>query len=156
MHQYTLDSGDSATLVASTKVTLLQLVTPATRRAKLLEAWVSMTGVTPADTSVLVQLIRQTTTGTMSAATPILIDPADPASLCTGCQKIATVEPTSGDVLRSWYIDPTKSTFPYRLPMSDIDGAMIAMAVSTKLGLCLTPLTQVTAAKARATMDWQE
>jgi hypothetical protein len=126
-------------LTAATAKTLLQLVTPSTRRVWINEIGISFKSSTTTDAPILVELLRQTTAGTMSAATPLLEDPADAASLCTGCQQTATVEPTASDILRHWDVAAQAGLVVYQFPL----GMEIVMAVSTKLGLRATaPQTQ--------------
>lgn len=96
---------DNVALAAATAKTVVQIVTPATIRALVRELHISFDGVTAAAVPGLVELVAQTTAGTMSALTPVADDPAAPASLVTA-QHTATVEPASGNVHRSWRLSP--------------------------------------------------
>ena len=98
-------SVDAVALVAATAKTVLQVATPATKRGRLLELQVSFDGVTAGNSPVLVELLRQTTAGTMTANTPNPHDSAAPASLLTASTN-ATAEPTAGVVLKRWRITP--------------------------------------------------
>lgn len=134
--QYKLITGDVA-LVAATIKTCVQFATPATIPGTILQFSLSLKSITPSDDSVLVQLLRQTSGGTMTALTPSLVGKNDPASLFTGCGKNATVEPAGGTVIDEWRIDPVKSTFIYTLSLSNID-VQIPLTVSDFVGLAIT------------------
>ena len=74
-------STSGATVTAATK-TMLTLVSAATVRPCIAEIQVSSAG-TPADNAAQYQLKRFTAAPTVTAFTPVAIDPADPASLCS-------------------------------------------------------------------------
>lgn len=134
-------------LVAATAKTVLQLATPASRRLELVEFGVSFNGVTASDVPALVELVRQTSAGTMSAETVAKLDPADPAALVTA-QHTATVEPTdSGDVVFEHYVTPVGGLFIYQFAKP------LALAVSAWLGLRITPTGNVSCC---AHMQWRE
>lgn len=133
MHRYTTLS-DAATLVAATAETLLQLVTPSTRRAKIVGFTLSLKSVTASDVPVDIEFLLQTTAGTASAATPEADDRADPAALCTA-QKTFTVEPTASTILRRFSLTPVGG-----LIVCDLEamGKVIKMLVSTRVGMRVT------------------
>jgi hypothetical protein len=132
MHQYKIGATGQSTSAATAK-TLLQYVTPATRRAMVKEVAIGFSSTTTSDQPALVELLRQTTAGTATASTPLLLDPADPAALGSG-QINATAEPTAGDVLASWIVPVVGGELVYQLPLGDD----IVMAVSTRIGLRVT------------------
>lgn len=147
MHRYSVRVADQA-LAAATAETLLQLGTPSTRRAKLCEWGVSFDGITAVDEPVLVELLRQTTGGTASAATEVPQDQADPAALVVA-QSAFTVEPTAGDVLEAHRVTPNGGLIvkTYALLEEPV------MNVSAYLGLRVTAPDVV---NATAYFIWQE
>ena len=134
IHEYSLISDEQA-LAAATAETLLQLVTPATREAKVLGFSVSAKSVTSSDVPMLIEILLQTTTGTGSAVTPAPYKRTNlPASLCTGCQKSFTAEPTASTILRRFYLTPIGGLIVYHFP----EGQEIQLPVSTRVGLRVT------------------
>ena len=91
-------NADAVALAAATAKTVLQIATPSTTRARVCQLVVGFDGVTAANPPVLVELLRQTTAGTMTAQTPAPLDSAAPTSLATG-SKNASAEPTADTVL---------------------------------------------------------
>jgi hypothetical protein len=83
----------------STAITILQAVAHATRPLVLVRAWVEESGSATA-AMARIQLMRQTTAGTMSALSPgpLPIRPNEPTAGFTA-QHTATAEPTAGDIL---------------------------------------------------------
>lgn len=79
--------------------TILQLVAPANQRVAVGPIAVSFRGTVNTDPPVLVEVLRQTSAGTMSAATPVKRNPGDDETLQTTAQHTATSEPAAGDVL---------------------------------------------------------
>src|SRR5438067_1781420 len=79
--------------------TILQVVA-ASNHGVLIDEWsISFTGISNTATPILVQVMRQTTAGTMSSLTPVK-DPDDTdETLQTTAQHTATAEPTASDVL---------------------------------------------------------
>jgi len=110
--------------------TLIQVVTGATRKAKIKEWSVSFDGIDATKTPIRVDLLRQTTAGTASALTLVKNDPDDPAVIATA-QKTFTVEPTAGDILWSSYISPAGGFDRVQLPL----GEEIVVDVSERIGL---------------------
>lgn len=86
--------------------TLLQLAAPTNQRLRLWEVGLSFKGVTAADAPILVELLLQTTAGTMSANNPAAEDSSLPEAIQTTGQRDATVEPAAGTVLRAWEVHP--------------------------------------------------
>jgi len=139
-------------LTAATAKTLIQLVTPATCRARVVEVGVSFRGVTATDPPVTIDLLRQTTAGTMTAFTPVLWDPAATAADCTA-QNNATVEPTAGDILSSWEVTPVGGLFVVQYPLDDEP----VVGASGRVGLRATPGSAIAAdATVSAYVRWRE
>src|SRR6202011_341028 len=79
--------------------TLLQLVAAAQQRVKVKEISISFDGVSNTGVPILVEVVRQTSAGTMSAQTIRKWNNSDGETLQTTAQNTATAEPTdSGDV----------------------------------------------------------
>ena len=87
----------------STK-TLLQLVTTAHQRIVLKEVSLSWKGISNTAAPVLVELLYQTTAGTMTAANPVAEDVGAGETLQTTGQRDATAEPTARNIIRSWEV----------------------------------------------------
>lgn len=135
-HIYTANNTADVALVAATAKTVIQLATAATRRLWLKEAQISFKSITATDVPVLVQLRRQSTAGTATAISSANIAPdveGHPTAL-TGANEAATVEPTTGVLVKEWYITPIGGVLVYQLPLGD----EIEMAVSSFLGLVVT------------------
>lgn len=138
-------------LAASTAKTMIQLLNPSTRRLQVVEWGVSFDGVTATDIPVDVDLLRQTTTGTMTDfGTEIPWDPAEVASVVTATVN-ATVEPTASDILSSHQVTPNGGNLvmPY-------DDAGPIVAASGRIGLRCTPGAALTATNCTAYIRWRE
>lgn len=85
-------------LAAATAKTVLQLVAAANQRIRVLGWGIFFDGVSATAAPAEVRTLRQSTAGTMSALSPVLMHPAD-ETIQTTAQHTATVEPTAGDVL---------------------------------------------------------
>lgn len=148
MHLYTLAPAADVSLVAATAKTVVQLVTGATRRAKITGLELGFTSTTSTDGPVLVQLMLQTTAGTMSALTPRVLDQSDPAAISTA-QSNASAEPTASTVFYEWRITPIGGQLIRLWPF----GFEFVMNVSSKVGIVMTaPQNQTT----RLTLTFQE
>ena len=131
MDLYTLNSGAVA-LTAATVKTALQVATPATTRIKVVGFSVSFNSVTAADAPAVVDLLRQTTTGTGgTAATLSPLDDLAPVSACSGLYDIATLEPTAGAILWSGYVTPFGGLFVYNYA----EGEEPVLDISTRIGI---------------------
>src|SRR6187200_1914628 len=82
--------------------TLLQLVAAANHRFVVKEIAVSFAGTSATDPPVLIEVLRQTTAGTMTALSPVKANDADEETLQTTAQHTAIVEPTAGDILMAF------------------------------------------------------
>lgn len=86
--------------------TMLQLVAASNHRVKVNEWSVGFAGLSSTQKPVLVELVRQTSAGTMSSATPEKLNASDDETLQTTAQKTATVEPAGTEVLESVLVHP--------------------------------------------------
>lgn len=98
--------GEIAIGVATAK-TVLQLVTPANIGVAVRGLAVSFDGTSGSAEPGSVELIIQTTAGTMTAATTQHDDRrATGLTIQSSGQKTATVEPTTSLILRDWHVHP--------------------------------------------------
>ena len=93
-------------LSAATAKTIVQIVAPSNHRLKVLAWGTYFDGTSSTAEPVQVVLMRQTTAGTMSSLTPVKNDDSIAETLQTTAQHTATVEPTSGDVLKRIEVHP--------------------------------------------------
>lgn len=131
-------SSASAPAVAATvngTRTILQLVTAATVQATIIEWGISFDNTNAALAPIDVYLQRQTTAGTASAGFVQKVGVGIPAAQTT-VQRAFTVEPTAGDLIGGWQINPTSGvTIQYPL------GREPVMDVSTRLALVTVGVT---------------
>lgn len=92
-------------LAVATVKTVVQVVAPANQRLKVKKWGVSFDGISPTAEPVQVELLRQTTAGTMSALTPVKLVAGSETVQATA-QHTATAEPTAGDILDSVEVHP--------------------------------------------------
>ena len=97
---------DGVTLVAATPTTILQLVAAANHAIRLTKLKIGFHGIVNTNEPVLVELVRQTTAGTMTGLTPVKSDDSIADTLDTTAQHTATVEPTEGDILDQFPVHP--------------------------------------------------
>lgn len=121
-------------LAAATAETIIQLVTPSTVRARLIEFGVFFDGVTSTAEPVDVALSRQTTAGTASAGTVSPLDAGAPTGLTTA-QITFTVEPTTTIELGRWMVHPQGGALVIKY---DLWAEAPVMNVSTRLALICT------------------
>ncbi len=131
-------SADGVALVAATAKTVVNIASPATARFRVTGVEVSFDGVTAGNTPVLVELVRQTNAGTVTAVTPVPVDSAAPAALGTA-GKNATVEPTGPTVIKSFRLSPNGGTAFVPLVGAD----MITVPVSGFFGIRCTAAQNV-------------
>lgn len=86
--------------------TIMQIVAAANHRIVIPQISVSFEGVTTTDAPIDVQIMRQSTAGTMSALTLTKDNDSDDETIQTTAQHTATVEPTAGDVLARKLVHP--------------------------------------------------
>ena len=118
-------------LTAATAKTALQLIAASNHLVRILSWSATLDGIAPTDPAVVLQLVRQTTAGTMSANTPKKLNDSLPETLQTTAQDNATVEPTATDVLDTLNIHPQLG---YKTPY----GYEVLMGGGDRLGWKLT------------------
>lgn len=135
-------------LTAATVKTVVQLVAPANHRMKLKRWKVSFDGVSATAEPVQVELLRQTTAGTMSALTPVKKDDSLAETLQATAQHTATAEPTAGDILENVEVHP-QSGYELIYP----DGWEVIVGGGDRLGIRCTAPAGV---NVRALMEYEE
>lgn len=123
--------------------TLLQLIAAANHRVKVEEISLSFSGIDNTGLPILVQIIRQTDAGTMSALTPEKIISGDDDTLQTTAQHTATVEPSLGAEIFGEYIHP-QGGFTWQAPF----GKELILEGGERLAIVVTAGASVNA-KAR-------
>jgi hypothetical protein len=93
-------------LSAGATRTVVQVVAPANQRVKIKGYGISFDGTSVTAEPVLVQLVRQSTAGTMTALTLIKDDPGRDETIQATAQHSATVEPATGDILDQIHVHP--------------------------------------------------
>lgn len=149
MHIYTAAMTTYEAIGVATAETVIQLVTPSTRRARILEVSIGIKSVTSTDVAALVQLVRQSTAGTTGATiTPRPHDDADPASLCTANITFSSTEPTTSAIIKAWNVIVQSSIMVF-----NVSGDCIQMPISGRLALTInSPQAQ----NVIASITWQE
>jgi hypothetical protein len=118
--------------------TLVQLIAATGQTIQLIEVGVGFHGTNNTHEPVLVQLVRQSTDGSMTALTPVKADDGIGNALTTTARHTATVEPTATDVIRSWTVHP-QTGFVYQAH----DLAPIIAASGGRIGLKVTAANNV-------------
>ncbi len=106
-------------LTGGTAKTVLQVVAPSNQALMIKGIQITFDGTSSTATPGIVQLVRQTTAGTMSSATPVKAPRSDEGeTLQSTAQYNATAEPTAGDVDRTFHVHPQLG-FIYEFPYGD-------------------------------------
>ncbi|GEM_PF-1151455 len=138
MPRYTITTQTNISLTANTAKTVAAVSTPSSRRARLVGFSVSFDSVTGTDNSVLCEIVRSdgTSAGVATSRTPVPIDAAETAALCSGfVNYTAGNEPTVLTVINEKRITPVGGTLIE--PFEFLDQP-IAPASSRLLGVRLT------------------
>ncbi len=121
--------------------TILQLVAATNTRIKLKEWSISFDGTSNTATPLLVELVRQTSAGTMTALTLRKINNSDAETLQSTSQHTATAEPTdASDVPYTELIHP-QTGYTWQAPF----GGEIIVKGGERLGLRVTAAATVNA-----------
>jgi hypothetical protein len=120
--------------------TLMQIVAAANHAVLIDEVSISFDGTSNTATPIKVDVLRQTSAGTMSALTPVK-DPDDSdETLQVTAQHTATAEPTAGDVLLSEHVHPQQG-YTWQAPF----GRAIKIGGGDRLGVRVTAAASVNA-----------
>lgn len=104
--RFSITTEGEVALAGATAKTVLQVAAPANQRVAVRSFGVSFDGISGSAEPVLVELLRQTTAGTMSACTEVVEDDSLPETVQAVGQRAASVEPTAGSVIRSYEVHP--------------------------------------------------
>lgn len=119
-------------LSAATAKTVIQIVAPTNQRLHVKRWGIYFDGVSSTAEPVQVRLLRQTTAGTMSSLTPVMLS-AGSETIQTTALHTATVEPTAGNVLDIAEVHP-QSGYEVVIPFDQV----IEVAGGTRLGIEVT------------------
>jgi hypothetical protein len=128
----------------TSKKTLLQLVAAANHRVKVKEISISFDGTSNTAAPILVQALRQSDAGTMSALTLVKWDADDDETLQTTAQHTATAEPTGTTEVLGEQVHP-QGGYTWQAPF----GGEIVINGGDRLGIAVTAGADVNA-KVRA------
>lgn len=122
--------------------TLLQLTAPTNQKVAIKEISISFDGVSNTATPILVEVVRQTSAGTITNTTTLRkIDPDMQETIQTACKDTATAEPTdSGDVPMQELVHP-QTGFLWQAPF----GGELMINGGGRLGIRVTAGTSVNA-----------
>ena len=126
----------SVALTASQTHTLGQVVAATNTRVKVSRIDVTVDGVTAADPQITIDVLTQSSAGTMSAVTPVKLRSSDSETLQTTAQKNASgTEPTTVGIIGTYFCHPMYGMPPiiYDPPIEVVGG--------TRLGVRATPGT---------------
>lgn len=119
-------------LAAATAKTAIQIVAPAGKDVRLRSWRVSFDGVTASAVPGDVDVLRQTTAGTSTAATPVILAAGSPVAGSSAGTNF-TAEPTGGDVLDSLKVTPNGGIWGESYARDDAP----VIAASGRLGIRL-------------------
>lgn len=118
--------------------TIVQIIAAANHKVAIDEIAISFRGTSNTAEPILVQVMRQTSAGTMPALT-LKKDPDDwDETIQTTAAHTATAEPTSGDVLMEEYVHP-QTGYTWQAP----EGRKIAIGGGDRLGVVVTAAASV-------------
>lgn len=113
--------------------TILQLIAPANHRLALKNVKLSSRGVTASDPAILIEIVRQTTAGTMTSLTPKKLSDlsATAETLQATAQHTATVEPTTTDILDTISIPAAGGAYIWSGEIVVPGGGRVALRATT-------------------------
>lgn len=129
-------SAATAEVASGTSVkTIIQVVAPTNQRLLIRQIDVSFEGTSSSDEPIQVDVLRQTSAGTMSSLTPQKWNSSDSETLQVTAQHTSSSEPTAGAILLSRKIHPqTSHTWdlgdPIPVPGGGRLGVRVTAAVS--------------------------
>lgn len=106
MPQAFVATAQEVALSAATATVVLRVNAATDRPVAVDRVRVSFNGIDATDEPVLVQLRRLTDNGTMSAVTPRKLNDSLAESIGATAAEPDSAEPTTGDVLATWYVHP--------------------------------------------------
>ncbi len=139
------------TVTSATAKTILQLVAATNHRVLIKGFTVSFKGTSATDSPILVQILRQTTAGTSSAATMVKNNSADDETLQTTGRYDCSAEPTASDILMISEVHP-QSGWQVFFPL----GQEIVIPGGGRVGIKCTPSATPTSVSATADFIFEE
>lgn len=130
--------------------TAMQLLAAANHKVKITEIGVSAQGVSNTDAPLNFQLLVQTTAGTCSASTEVLLDADAGVVIQTTAIEDCSVEPTPGNIIHRWFIHPQAGMVWVPPPGTE---PIIDTIERTGLRILDTPTTAV---DVNVYMKWEE
>lgn len=147
---YVLTTGKLTLTAAATKS--LWLLDPVTNKAAVFQVDVSLDASALA-AGVQFDLYRVTSLGTPAGTTttPLQLNPTDPTPTTTALTALTT-EPTTVEVLASWYVQPVGGILPLQLPLGR---EVILAGAGARVGLRYTTAASVSP-DCLANVWWEE
>lgn len=135
----TVNSGEIAT--TATAKTLLQLVAAANHRVLVKEVSIGFKGTNNTAAPITVDLVRQSTAGTSSSATPVKTDESADETLQTSAVKNCTAEPTGSTIVKTFTVVHPQAGLIWQAPF----GGEIPVGGGSRLGLRVSAPADVNA-----------
>lgn len=126
-------TGRIATGTGGAAKTLLQLVAPANQRVHVKRIVVTFRGVDATQPPIKVDLLVQTSAGTMTALTLVKDPPDSDETIQTTAQHTATAEPTAGSIRRTRLVSPVAAYeffFGSQNPLPILGGTRLGVRVT--------------------------
>lgn len=119
--------------------TVLQIAAPANQRVLVHSIAMSFKPISTTETPIKVDIVRQTSAGTMSSLTPVKNNAGDNETIQTTAQYDATAEPTTTDTIESMEIHPqSRQVFYFRNPIVVIGGSRLGVRMTAGTSLAYT------------------
>ncbi len=131
----------------TSKKTILQIVAAANHRVLVKEISISFKGITNTAAPIIVQVLRQTDAGTMSALTMQKVDENAGETLQTTAQHTATAEPTGSSEVMGEEVHP-QGGYTWQAPF----GGEIVIKGGNRIGIAVTAGADVNC-KARVILE---
>ena len=110
-------------------ITLLQVVAATNTRVVVKSISVSFAGTSPTAAPILVDVLRQSTAGTMMSLTVVKEPNLGSETIQTTAQHTAEVEPTAGDVVAREYVHPQTGVI-FSEPITVLGGTRLGVRVT--------------------------
>lgn len=134
---------------STSTTTLIQIVAPTNQRLVVNELSVSFDGVSNTAKPIQVDVLRQSSAGTMSSLTPVKRNSSDSETIQSTAQHTSTGEPTAGNILMSEQVHP-QTGYTWQAPF----GKEIIVPGGGRLGIRL--VTPGAGADAFARINYEE
>lgn len=148
MADLSLEAVSPKVAFSTSTITLLQIVAPTNQRLKIREWSVSFDGTSNTAAPIKVEVVRQTTAGTMSALTLVKNDASQSETIQSSAQHTASAEPTTTDVMKSELVHPQQG-FCWQAPF----GGEIKVKGGERIGIRLVTPGAGANAEARFTFE---